>query len=63
MGNCIKKAMRSIYPQPKFVNNYNTDSDTYSDTDSDTDSDMVYDETIPIKPSEIMDRESKKKVI
>lgn len=42
MGNIIARSMCPIYPQP--------DSD-------DDDDDTIYDETAPIKPSEVMERE------
>ena len=44
MGNIIARSMCPIYPQP----------------DSDDDDESIYDETAPIKPSEVMEREYQK---
>jgi hypothetical protein len=41
MGNILRRAVCPIYPQ----------------IDSDSDDDSIYDETSPIKPSEVMERE------
>jgi hypothetical protein len=43
MGNIITRTVCPIYPLP--------------DSDSDNDNDPIYDETTPIKPSEVMERE------
>ena len=43
MGNIITRTVCPIYPLPDSV--------------SDSDNDPIYDETTPIKPSEVMERE------
>ena len=45
MGNILRRVMCPIYPQP----------------DSDSDNDSIYDEITPLKPSEVMEREYRKK--